>query len=254
MMATRSPDPPAPHRRLTGSRAAAALGLAALVVALSASAALHESLMGVFDAARGLLEAHPVAGPAVFVALAAASAMLAFFSSAALVPAGVVTWGAGPTVALLALGWLLGGLFAYGLARGFGRALLTHLTSVEALAPYERRIGRDTPFGVVLLFQLALPSEVPGYVLGLARYPVLKYLAALACVEVPYAIATVWLGQEFVAREVLPFVAVVALGAGVAALAVQRVRRHLTEPDAAPAGQVARPGGTRPAHGRSASS
>lgn len=231
------------------------IGVAVLVVALSASAALHESLLGVFEAAKGVLVAHPVAGPVVFVVLAAVSAMLAFFSSAALVPAGVVTWGTWPTAALLGLGWLLGGLFAYGLARGFGRPLLAHLTSVDALAPYERRIGRGTPFGIIVLFQLALPSEVPGYVLGLVRYPVLKYVAALACVELPYAVATVWLGQEFVAREVLPILALVAVGAIVGAVAIRAFRRHLVTPEDAPASaHDTTPGGTRPDHGRVASS
>lgn len=168
-----------------------------------------------------------MAGPAIFVALAAASAMLAFFSSAALVPAGVVAWGMPTTAALLSLGWLLGGLLSYGSARGLGRPLLAHLAPVEFLAKYERRVSRDTPFGVVLLFQLALPSEIPGYVLGLARYPLARYLAALALVEAPYAAVTVWLGQEFLQRRLAPLLAVLAAGALVGAVALHLLRRHL---------------------------
>lgn len=167
-----------------------------------------------------------MAGPAIFVALAAASAMLAFFSSAALVPAGVVAWGMPTTAALLSLGWLLGGLLSYGSARGLGRPLLAHLAPVEFLAKYERRISRDTPFGVVLLFQLALPSEIPGYVLGLARYPLARYLAALALVEAPYAAVTVRLGPSSSSGD-SPLLAVLAAGALVGAVALHLLRRHL---------------------------
>lgn len=220
------------YRRVSGSRATAAALLAALVLVVSASAALHEALLGVFAVAGELLAARPVLGPVVFVLLAAVSAMLAFVSSAALVPAGIVTWGVVPTAAMLGLGWLLGGVLAYAVARYFGRPLLVHFTSLEALAPYERRIGPGTPFGFVLLFQLALPSEIPGYVLGLTRYPLHKYVGALALVELPYALATVWLGREFVARHVLPFVAIIAAGVLVGALAVRAFRRRLADHDA----------------------
>jgi uncharacterized membrane protein YdjX (TVP38/TMEM64 family) len=205
----------------------AALGVVVLVVALSASAALHDALVRVFETAGALFAAHPRAGMAAFVGLAALSALLAFFSSAALVPVGVVTWGSATTAALLAIGWTLGGVASYAVARWLGRAVVARLASLEAMAPYEQRIGHDTPFGLVLLFQLALPSEIPGVVLGLARYPLLKYLAVLALVEGPYAIATVWLGREFVARHVWPFLLVGGVGLGVGGGAMAALRRRL---------------------------
>jgi uncharacterized membrane protein YdjX (TVP38/TMEM64 family) len=198
-----------------------------IVVALSASAALHGSLVRVFEEAGALFAAYPRAGMAAFVGLAALSALLAFFSSAALVPVGVVTWGSATTAVLLTAGWTLGGVAGYAAARWLGRAVLERVASLEALAPYEQRIGHDTPFGMVLLFQLALPSEIPGVVLGLARYPLLKYVAALALVEGPYAVATVWLGREFVARHVWPFLLVGGVGVAVGVAAMAAFRRRL---------------------------
>ncbi len=211
----------------SGARAVAAIVVATVVVALSASVALHESLVRVYDAVRTILDAHPVLGPAIFVLLAAASAMLAFFSSAALVPAGVVTWGMWETAALLSLGWLLGGVATYLTARYLGRPLLAHVARGETLIHYESRFARETPFGIVLLFQLALPSEIPGYVLGMVRYSLAKYLVALALVEIPYAAATVWLGQEFLQRRILPLVALLGVGAVVGGAAVALLRRRL---------------------------
>lgn len=217
-------------RRAGDSRAVAAIVVALLVVAVSASAALHESLVRVFEVVRAILDAHPILGPAIFVLLAAVSAMLAFFSSAALIPAGVVTWGMWETAALLSLGWLLGGVATYLTARYLGRPLLAHVARSETLTHYESRIARETPFGIIFLFQLALPSEIPGYVLGMVRYPMAKYLVALALVEIPYAAATVWLGQEFLLRRIIPLVAVLGVGALVGGAAVALLRRRLERP------------------------
>jgi uncharacterized membrane protein YdjX (TVP38/TMEM64 family) len=80
----------------------------------------------------------------------------------------------------------------------------------------------------VILFQLGLPSEVPGYLLGLARYPVSRYLLALAIAELPWAVLTVLLGSTLLERRVPVLVAVgvaAALLGGVAlALLTRRLR------------------------------
>jgi uncharacterized membrane protein YdjX (TVP38/TMEM64 family) len=101
----------------------------------------------------------------VFSAL---SAMIAFFSTAVITPIAVETWGAGASIALLWTGWMLGGVCAYGIGRSLGRPVVRALTSHDALDRFENRISSRAPFGLVLLFQLAMPSEVPGYVLGIA--------------------------------------------------------------------------------------
>jgi peptide/nickel transport system permease protein len=70
---------------------------------------VYESLQRVLAAAEPLIAGHPYLGAIVFVLLAALSAVLAFFSSALLVPPAVFTWGNTVTLVLLWLGWLLGG-------------------------------------------------------------------------------------------------------------------------------------------------
>jgi uncharacterized membrane protein YdjX (TVP38/TMEM64 family) len=72
-------------------------------------------------------------------------------------------------------------------------------------------------FGFILLFQLALPSEIPGLVLGLAHFPLDRYLLALAIAELPYAIGTTMLGASFVSRQ---FGLLITLGATAVVAAV----------------------------------
>jgi uncharacterized membrane protein YdjX (TVP38/TMEM64 family) len=206
--------------------------LAGLVIAMTVVAA-SDTLHGAVDAAVGWAESvirrHPVAGVLVFVVLGGLSAMLAFFSSALLVPVAVRTWGEVPTAALLWLSWFLGGLAAYSVARYLGRGVVHRLVPSRRLLFYERRIAAQARFPVVFLFQAALPSEVPGYVLGMVKCSLRVYLPALALAELPYAVAAVYLGQSFLAQRYALIVIVGLAAVGAAAWAFHRLHQHLGE-------------------------
>ena len=152
--------------------------------------------------------------------------MVAFFSTGVIVPVALVTWGAGGTFVLLWLGWILGGVVAYSLSRFLGRRVATVLISADALA-YGDRISGQASFGLILLFQLGVPSEIPGYVLGVLRYPFLTYLAALALAELPYAIATVYLGDSFLERRGALLIGIGFAVVGLSTFAFHKLHRRL---------------------------
>ncbi|MGE0407553.1 MAG: TVP38/TMEM64 family protein, partial [Candidatus Korobacteraceae bacterium] len=181
-------------------RAFVLLALAAGLALIAAFSDLHEWLVGFLPYAEALIRERPIAGVSVFVLFAALSAMLAFVSSAVLVPVGVYVWGKAGCALLLWLGWILGGVSAYSLSRYFGRPLVRRLHG-EGLERYEKHIAPTMPFKLVLLLQAAMPSEVPGYLLGLAGYRFWKYVAALALIELPYSVATTYLGASFLERR-----------------------------------------------------
>lgn len=194
---------------------------------LAWSAPVHDAVLQVFEAAKAIITSHPLLGAVLFVALSALSAMLAFFSSAVLVPPAVYAWGPVACTALLWTGWMLGGLASYGPAYRFGRRVLRWLAPGKSIASYQRRIRQHATFGFILLFQLALPSEVPGLVLGLAHYPLRWYLAALAIAELPYAIGTTLLGASFVSRRFGLLFSLGALAALTAVVLGRAFRRRL---------------------------
>ena len=191
--------------------------LCVALAAVAGSESLHAALLDVLSASKDLIIRYPVRGALLFVLLAAVSAMFAFVSIAIIVPVAVFVWGESLSMLLLWLGWILGGATAYCIARFLGRPVVQWLAADTALRRVERFIHPDTPFGLILLFQLGLPSEIPGYVLGLARYPFGKYLLALAFSELPYALATVSLGAGFVRAQ---SGVVLALGLSIATLSV----------------------------------
>lgn len=208
-------------------RAAILLLLTILLAVLALSDALHSALIEVLAAGDAIISRHPVLGALVFVVFTAVSAMLAFVSAAVLLPVAVFTWGETTSILLLWCGWTLGGACSYAIGRFLGRKVVRWLTAEALLRRLERRLGPSTSLGMVLLFQVAMPSEIPGYVLGLVRYGFARYLAALALVEMVYAVAMVELGAGFLERRTGVIMAVGIAVALLSVVAFNRLRRKM---------------------------
>lgn len=206
--------------------------LLALVTVLAASNAFHGWIERVLAIAVDVIGAHPRIGLAVFVLASILSAMLAFFSSAIVVPMAIGAWGEGVTVLLLWASWLVGGCCSYAIGRTLGRRVVEWIIARDTLEYWRTRISARAGFFTVLTFQLALPSEVPGYVLGTLRYPFLIYLGALALGEIPFAFGAVYLGESFLERDYAVFVAIGLAGIAFSLLAWTQLHRRM---DAAPA-------------------
>jgi uncharacterized membrane protein YdjX (TVP38/TMEM64 family) len=201
-------------------------GLVALLTAVALSDAAHAWAQQVLAYVAEVIARHPHFGRLLFVALAALSAMLAFFSSALVVPVGIHAWGPWTTAALLWTGWLLGGVCAYWIGRGLGRRVAAWFVASKRLDYYEARI-RHASFATILLFQTALPSEIPGYVLGSLRYRFLAYLLALAVVELPFSLGAVYLGDSFVNRKYHLIITIGIAGIALSALGLWYLRRRI---------------------------
>jgi len=127
---------------------------------------------------------------AVFLALAALSAMFSPFSSTPLIPVAVSLFGFWPSAILLICGWLLGDIVSYVIGYYAGHPLLREFISDEKARMYERRILSRMTFSRALLIRLALPAEV-GYAFGLIKYNFGIYMFVTILAEVPFAYATV---------------------------------------------------------------
>lgn len=185
---------------------------------------IHTQLLSWLGAAEPLIRDNPKLGMLIFVLLAAVSALLAFFSSALLIPVAVYVWGPVTCVVLLWGGWLVGGIVAYLVGRNLGRPVVRALLGPGTLARYEGWVRSGAGFVPVFLLQLAIPSDVAGYLFGLVRCRVRVFLPALAAAEVPYAIGAVYLGMSFLERDVLPLVALGAAGAFMSVVAFRVLR------------------------------
>jgi uncharacterized membrane protein YdjX (TVP38/TMEM64 family) len=159
---------------------------------------------------------------AVFVGIAMLSAMLAFFSSAIFVPIAIYAWGNAIAFVLLWLGWLLGGVASFCIGRFLGRRVAAALIGEEKIAGWQSQLGERSRFVHVLLFQAVVPSEIPGYVLGILRYRFSLYLLALAVTELPYVVGVVYLGEHFLKGQSM---VILLLGIAVVLLAIALMRQ-----------------------------
>jgi uncharacterized membrane protein YdjX (TVP38/TMEM64 family) len=193
------------------------VGILIVVVGLvTASDTLHNRTEEIIVWIEGVISQAPVLGMVLFVLLSMVSAMVAFFSSAVFAPIAIYAWGKAGTFMLLWLGWLLGGILSFCVGRFLGRSVVGMIIDEQKIAGWERELGERSRFIHILMFQAAVPSEIPGYVLGILRYRFPLYLTALALTEIPYAIATVYLGESFLEGESTVFIllgiAVIVLG------------------------------------------
>ena len=190
----------AAHQRL--QRHIVIVGILVIAAGLiAASETLHDDAAAIIVWTEGVIALNPHLGMAVFVLLAMLSAMVAFFSSAILVPVAVYTWGKATCLVLLWLGWLLGGIASFCIGRFLGRRFAAVLIGEEKIAGWASQVSERTRFVHILFFQAIVPSEIPGYVLGILRYRFSLYLLALAITELPYVIGVVFLGEYFVQGE-----------------------------------------------------
>ena len=208
--------------------------LMGMLVGIAALDPVHVVLDRVLPFAEQLIRDHEVLGLAVFALLSAISAIVFFFSSALLVPIALYTWGKPATILLLWGSWLVGAVVSYLIGRRPGRRLARWLVPERRLAGYERAVSARSNFGLVLLFQLAVPSEVPGYLLGAVRYPFGKYLAARAVAEAPFAVGSVLLGDTFVNRQYGLLAAVAGVGVLISGGALYLLHRRASRMDPGP--------------------
>ncbi len=201
--------------------------LAAVVVA--AFSQLHGPAETAVEFVGSIIQKYPGWGVFAFLTLAALSAMLSFFSSVLIIPVAAHQWGQVNTVALLWVGWLAGGATTYAIGRFLGSRLARLLVSTARVKYYEDRLTTRAPFWIILLLQLAVPSEIPGYVLGSLKYRFPVYLLALALGEFPFAVGAVFLSNEFLSRRYWMVAVVGIAGIGFLAWAISRLHRELEE-------------------------
>lgn len=190
-----------------------------LIVALIAAAALlffapfwlADALLKTASFFETYVEKHEILGVAVFIALAALSAILSPFSSVPLVPIAVMIWGSFFTFIMLFSGWLIGDVSAYLIGRFAGYPLMKRLTVFEKIEHYKSQISGKAEFWLVLLFRFAAPSETAGYVLGVLRIYFGKYFPATFLAELPFALITVYASEAFIRQDLILFMVWIAV-------------------------------------------
>jgi uncharacterized membrane protein YdjX (TVP38/TMEM64 family) len=196
----------------------------ALVVALSSSDVLHDAFVDVLRAAERVMRtfAHGM----IFLARRFVDALV--LPASALVPIGVFVWGPTTTAALLWIGGVSGGTAGYWIARTLGRRIVKRLVPEAPFRRYERFFRERARWQTILLFRVALQSELPSYVLGALKYPFPRYLPMMILAELPYVLLATYLGEALIERKRL-FIVALVLGVGLTVVAFRALQREMKD-------------------------
>ncbi|MBU1160119.1 VTT domain-containing protein [Patescibacteria group bacterium] len=188
------------------------IAIAVVAVFLYFSVSLRELFLEYVVAIGDYLQKNKTLGAIIFVAISALSVLISPFSSVPLVPSAIMAWGNFLTFGLLIAGWMIGAIFAYLIGSFSRKKIIARFVSLEKIEYYKQKISARSQFFLVLLFRLAIPSEVAGYTLGIVQYNFNKYIIATFLSEVPFAFFTIYLGSVLISGRIPLFIGVVILG------------------------------------------
>lgn len=106
-------------------------------------------------------------GALFYIMITVTAVVIAPVSTFPLLPLAVSLWGSFFAAVLSIIGWTIGASIAFGLARRYGKPLISKMISLEKIQRAEKLIPQKNIFVSVLLLRMALPVDVLSYALGL---------------------------------------------------------------------------------------
>lgn len=163
--------------------------------------------------------AHEFLGATVFIIFAALSAVLSPFSSIPTIPLAVAVWGQELTLLFLVCGWFIGSVASYLIGHHGLHDVYKKVFPVKKIEKYRNQLSEHSEFMLVVLFRLAVPSEIVGLVLGSVRYDFPKYLVATLITEIPFAVISVYASEAFVLKDPVQLVIWFSVGFSILVIA-----------------------------------
>lgn len=148
----------------------------------------------------------------LFVFIMFLATVVAPLTTLPLVPLIAPVLGPFTTGLLSIIGWTLGAVVAFLIARHAGRPLLGKLISLEAIAQYETYIPQHARFWVIVMLRMMIPVDILSYALGLlSTVPLLEYTVATVIGISWFAFAFAYLGDAAIEQNYVLFAAIGAL-------------------------------------------
>lgn len=127
-----------------------------------------------------LIESEGIGGIIIYTFVAIVATVIAPLSFLPLLPFAVALWGPFTAAVLSVVGWWVGAMIAFWIARKYGYPVVRRLLEIERIERIEKIIPPQNLFWSVVFFRVVLPVDLLSYALGL--FTNMK--------TVPYALAT----------------------------------------------------------------
>lgn len=137
-----------------------------------------------------------VFGVFIFIFLVAASIVFSPFSAIPLFPIATSLWGWVWAGFFGFVGWTIGAVIAFVLARVYGADLVSKFIPIESFYKFEKRIPREHLFLTLVFFRIVTPIDGISYFFGLfTTMSFGSYLLATIIGLIPFSFAIAYLGS-----------------------------------------------------------
>ena len=142
----------------------------------------------------------------IFVLILIIAVVIVPFNAVPLFPIASNIFGWLLTAILSIVGWTIGALIAFGLARKYGVILIKKFISLEQIGKYEKLIPEENIFWSIVFLRIAVPVDILSYVLGVfSRIKFRTYAIATLLGIIPGAFAFSYVGTLELRFQIIAF-------------------------------------------------
>ncbi|MDX9892884.1 MAG: VTT domain-containing protein [Patescibacteria group bacterium] len=135
-------------------------------------------------------------GMLLYILIFILSIVLIPISSMPLIPMGTKLWGIGMTTVLSTIGWTIGALIAFNIARRFGRPHIAKIIPLKKIEKIEKLIPNQNIFWTIFFLRMVTPFDGLSYVLGLiTRVETKTFFWATLLGLIPFCLTIAFLGS-----------------------------------------------------------
>jgi len=106
-------------------------------------------------------------GIVIFITACILGAVIAPIPSVALVPIAVSAWGSFATALFTTVGWWIGAILAFHLAKKYGRTFVMKMVPLDRAEKIVSRVSGKNQFTVLTLLFVLLPGDILSYAVGI---------------------------------------------------------------------------------------
>ena len=105
------------------------------------------------------------------------------------------------------IGWVLGAIIAFAIARYLGKPFLSLFIKIEEIERYEKYLSNRVEFWGLVFLRMIMPVDMLSYAVGiLSSISFRKYILATVLGITPFAFAFSYIGDALVQRQYISFI------------------------------------------------
>jgi len=135
-------------------------------------------------------------GMLIYLSISIIAIVIAPISTLPLLPVASTLWGWQTAGLLSIVGWAIGSLIAFILARKYGVPLIKKFISIEKITEIEKSIPKENVFWSIVFLRMVIPVDILSYALGLfSKIKTRPYFIATIIGITPFAFVFAYLGE-----------------------------------------------------------